>query len=347
LKKILFIFLFLALTKNLFPNAAAPGFYNTGGSAEFTPFFATDSAYLDKIQMQSELITVLLYPDFAVIRGEYNMLNLSDKEITFNTGYPINGLFDNDLVYNVSFDDIYNLKIFTDGIEIPNEKLKGSDSTFLYDEKKRNLYNNWYVWKSVFKPNAITNLKVYFIVNTSNSILRKGYSKDKDNGFVYILESGRAWAKNIESGRINIQLMDGLKPEDIIGISPQNKFKINEDGTSLIYDFKNLEPEPADNVLIRYKKPDDSFDFNSVTSNSQKYFDEIDKIHPAGIFAGAYKNFTANDFKVRGSFWDNTIGYIFIFGIIGVPIILGIIVVGLTIWVVLYYRKKKKQSVKS
>jgi len=347
LKKFLTIILFLISSQSLFPNAAAPGFYNTGGSSEFIPFFTSDAVYLDKIQMQSELITVLLYPNFAVIRGEYNMLNLSDKEITFNTGYPINASFDNDLVSRISFEDIYGLMVFADESEIPNEKLKGNDSSFAFDKNKRNLFNNWYVWKSVFKPNAITKLKVYFIVNTSNSMLRKGYSKDKDNGFVYILESGKAWAKNIESGRINIQLMDGLKPTDIMGISPQNKFKINEDGTSLIYDFKNLEPEPADNVLIRYKKQDGSFDFNLVTSNPQKYYDEIDRIQPAAIFASAYKNFTADDFKVHGSFWDSAIGYLLIFGIIGVPVILVIIVVGLTIWIVMYRRKKKKQSLKS
>jgi len=296
--------------------------------------------------MQSELITILLYPNFAIVRGEYNMLNLSDKEIKFTTGYPINAAFENDLVSTVSFEDLYGLKVFMDGKEIPNEKLKADELSYSIEENKRNLYNNWYVWESVFKAGVITKLKVYFIVNTSNSILRKGYSRDKDNGFVYILESGKPWAKNIESGRINIQLMDGLKASDVMGISPQNKFKINDDGTSLIYDFKNLEPEPSDNVLLRYKKLDGSFDINSITSNTQKYYDEIDKFQPAGIFAGAYKNFTANDFKVHGSTWENVLGYVFVFGIIAVPIIIGIVVVVLTIIVIRYRKKKKKQSLK-
>ena len=76
------LFFLICSTSKIFANAAAPGFYNNGGSSDFIPFFASDSSYLDKIQMQSEQITVLLYPNFAVVRGEYNMLNLSNKEIS-------------------------------------------------------------------------------------------------------------------------------------------------------------------------------------------------------------------------------------------------------------------------
>ena len=70
------LFFLICSTSKIFANAAAPGFYNNGGSSDFIPFFASDSLYLDKLQMQSEQITVLLYPNFAVVRGEYNMLSL-------------------------------------------------------------------------------------------------------------------------------------------------------------------------------------------------------------------------------------------------------------------------------
>lgn len=337
------LFFFLCFTSKVFPNAAAPGFYNTGGNSDFIPFFASDTTYLDKIQMQSELITVLLYPDFAVVRGEYNMLNLSGKEIVFNTGYPINASFDNDVVSRISFEDIYGLKVFVDNKEIGNEKLKGGDSTFAFDNKRGNLYNNWYVWKSNFKPGGLTKIKVYFIVNTSNSILRKGYSKDHDNGFVYVLESGRAWAKNIESGRINIQLMGGLNVKDIIGVSPNSKFTINDEGNSLIYDFKNLEPTPNDNILIRYKKIKDKFDFQTIVSEESKYYDEIDRIQPANIFAESYKPFPANDFQVHSNSGE-WVGFLLIFGIFGVPILIFLAIIGVVIFILVRRRRKKKQT---
>ncbi|MBX7044412.1 MAG: hypothetical protein K1X86_01130 [Ignavibacteria bacterium] len=345
MKKAFFVFLLfvlLACSSESFANAAAPGFYNNGGSSNFIPFFSSDADYLDKIQMQSEVITVLLYPDFAVVRGEYNMLNLSNKEIVFNTGYPINASFENEQLTRVSYEDIYNLKVFVDSKEVPNEKLRAGDSTYSFDGRQQNLYNNWYVWKSTFKP-GITKIKVYFIVNNSNSILRKGYSRDKDNGFLYILETGKAWAKNIESGRINIQLMDGLKASDIMGVSPQSKFTMNEDGTSLIYDFKNLEPSPNDNVLVRYKKLKENFDFQSVVSQSQKYYDEIDRIQPANIFAESYKPFTASDFKVHDSSSD-WFGFLLIFGIFGVPTLIFLAIALTVIFIIVRSRKKKKQN---
>lgn len=340
---IVVLFTLIIFSSKIFANAAAPGFYNNGGSSNFIPFFASDSSYLDKIQMQSELITVLLYPNFAVVRGEYNMLNSSGKEIIFNTGYPINASFDDSIVSRVSFEDIYGLKVLVDGKEISHEKLKGGDSTFSFDERRSNLFNNWYVWKSNFKP-GITKIKVYFIVNTANSILRKGYSRDTDNGFVYILESGRAWAKNIESGRINVQLMDGLKAEDILGVSPNSKFVINGESNSLIYDFKNLEPTPKDNILIRYKKIKTQFDFQPVISDANKYFDEIDRIQPANIFAESYKNFPANDFEVHNTSGANVFGYLMIFLVFGVPIIIILLIAGVVIYIIMRRRKKKKQT---
>jgi len=339
------LFFFICIASKIFANAAAPGFYNNGGSSDFIPFFASDSTYLNKIQMQSELITVLLYPNFAVVRGEYNMLNLSDKEIIFNTGYPVNASYENELVSRVSFEDIYGLKVFVDGKEVFNEKLKAGDSSYSFDENKRNLYNNWYVWKSNFKPSAITKIKVYFIVNTSNSILRKGYSRDNDNGFVYILESGRAWAKNIESGRINIQLMEGLTAKDIMGVSPNSKFTINDEGNSLIYDFKNLEPAPKDNVLIRYKSAKSKTDIQSIVTDANKYYDEIDRIQPANIFVESYKAFTANDFEVHDSS-VNVFSFIMLFLIFGVPILIILAIAGIVIYIVVRRRKKKKQELK-
>ncbi len=350
MKKLFIVLFFLSLTissNKAFSNAAAPGFYNNGGSTDFVPFFASDSAYLDKIQMQSELITVLLYPNFAIVRGEYNMLNLSDKEIIFNTGYPINGSFDNDVVSRVGLEDIYGLKVFVDNKEVSNEKMKGGDSTFQYDEQKRNLYNNWYVWKSNFKPGVITKIKVYFIVNTSNSILRKGYSRDHDNGFVYVLETGKAWAKNIEKGRINIQLMNGLKAKDILGVSPQSKFTINEEGNSLIYDFKSLEPTPKDNILIRYKKINEKFDFQPIVNDANKYYDEVDRIQPTNIFAESYKTFNANDFEVHDTWGMNIFGYLIIFLVYGVPILIILFIIIIVIVIVKRRNKKKKQGLTS
>lgn len=341
---VLFLFIIFISSSKIFANAAAPGFYNNGGSSEFIPFFFSDAQYLDKIQMQSEQITVLLYPNFAVVRGEYNMLNLSNKEIVFNTGYPINASFENDIVSRVSFDDIYSLKVTVDGKDVPNEKLKAGDSSYNFDENKRNLYNNWYVWKSDFKPGTITKIKVYFIVNTSNSILRKGYSRDNDNGFVYILETGKAWAKNIESGRINIQLMDGLNGKDIMGVSPNAKFKINEEGNSLIYDFKNLEPTPKDNILIRYKNSKSKTDFQSIVSDANKYYDEIDRIQPSSIFAESYKTFSANDFQVHDSS-TNVFGYLMIFLVFGVPVLIILAIAIVVIFIIIRRRKKKKQGV--
>lgn len=249
------ILLILFLNNPSFANVAMPGFFNTGGNTDFTPLNKDHYVLIQNIQMKSELIKVDLYKGFAVVKAEYDMLNNTDKEINIKASFPKNSFYKNKI--HVSFDTLYNLRVTTNNITQPTV------------EKEK-----WFEWDIKFIPNSITKIFIYYMVNTNNAVLREGYDRSQDNGFTYILETGKIWKNKIESGNIYIKLMDNLSINDIYGVLPENvKYKDN----LLLYSFNNLEPEPSNNLVIRYKKYNENFNFTNYLLNYKKYYDDIDK----------------------------------------------------------------------
>lgn len=301
MKKILASFLLIPLIVcfplKTSPNAAMPGFYNTGGSGSFVPFFKKDSEYLDKIQMQSEEITIFLERGFAVVKGEYHMKNLTNEDITLQTGYPINSQYVHSQPYSVQFDDLYKLEVLVDGKKVKTKKIE-EEQEGVYKASKLKYLDNWYTWQSIFKAKTTTHLTVYFIVNTNEAILRSGYNVDRHNGFTYILESGRAWAKDIEKGRVYIKLGEKIKVSDVLGISPIKKC-LTDNKKQIIYDFENLEPDSSSNIIIRYDKKDKNFDFEKITKKAKQFYKKLDELSQKNISSKNFKVLKAHDFEVK------------------------------------------------
>ncbi len=327
----------------LLSNAAMPGFFNVGGGGAFVPLYAEDSIHLEKIQMQEEQISILLYKGFAAVKGEYYMRNLSQDSISLKTGYPVNGLFENEQVYAVNFQDLYQLKVFENGKPLSANRPKmDSLERIITDISHLKESKNWYVWQGNYAADTLTKITVYFMVNTNEAHLKEGYSNDNHNGFTYILESGRAWAKNIEKGQIRIQLGDDLALADLKGIAPIGQWKANPSSKQIIWDFSNKEPQSADNVLIRYIEANQDFDFSKKEKQAAKYYQLLDDLSKQEINTGSFKPFEAKDFEVHD--WRSSgLMYVMMFLVIfGIP--LAIIVLGLlTLWHFVF-RKKKTEA---
>lgn len=277
-------------------NAGMPGFWDVGAGGNFIPFFAKDSVHLGKVQMQSELVTIMLYPGFAVVKGEYFMQNLTDKAITMTTGYPINSAFMNKAMTSVHMSDLYGLRVKVNGKKII-VKRASSGNVEAYQDKALDQVENWYIWEAAYAPKTVTKIEVYFLVNTNEAQLREGYNADFHNGFSYLLESGRAWAKNIEKGRIYVQLMDTLQVQSIRGVYPFKTFKT--DGKQrLVYDFANLEPNENHNIVIRYADQLNKFNFENIKKKNEFYYKKIDELKGDQIDTKQWKVLTAADFKI-------------------------------------------------
>ena len=252
MKKLFLLLFFCSYSLTCTSNAAQPGLWNTGNGSQFYPLFAEDSIHFGKIKMKKELVLINLYKGYAVVKGEYWMHNTTNQDISMTVGYPVNGDLPNDIVDNIMFDRLYELKVLVNDEHINFSSTLDSNyqksKTPLQQSAFRN--NDWYYWKTTFKAGSITKITVYFITDNSRAKLRKGYSSEKGNAFSYILETGKAWAGNIDSGKVLIQLNDGLTLKNIRGVLPDKTLKGNH--TQLSFSFINLEPTPANNILIWY-----------------------------------------------------------------------------------------------
>lgn len=318
------LLLLLFNANSTLPNATMPGYWNTGAGRSFVPLFAADAEHIGKIQMEKEFIAVHLYPGFAVVKGTYFMKNLTADSVAIHTGFPVNGTYSQDVVANVIFNDLYELQVFVDGRPITAEKLRTYEMTYAnfadsggVNDHYGNIFDqidNFYYWKTTYPPNAITEITVYYIVNTSNAKVTRGYGRLDGCGFTYVLDSGEIWADNIDEGKIVIRLMDNLSFDDVYGVLPEGKLESNENDI-LLYDFNKLEPSPENNVVIRYAEVDDEFNFERKLSEKDELYSKIDMEEENNINQIEMKPVAKADFEVPDTFFGIPMGVVIGIGI--------------------------------
>ena len=196
----------LVIPNTLWGNVAQPGIWNAGGTV-YTMLYPDDVSTFKKIQMQQERIFIQLYPGFAVVKGTYVFKNTTNEYLQFKMGYPINGIYsggENNL-NQIVLDSLSQFKIKAKNKWLTLEKERHLE----INTNAQNIdafSDNWKVWCMQFAPNEIQKVEVYFIVNTNEARIRKGYDVEKKNAFIYLLESGSVWKNNIEKGEFYIQL---------------------------------------------------------------------------------------------------------------------------------------------
>lgn len=183
-----FLLITITLAQKTFANAAQPGIWNAGGTV-YTMLYPEDANTFKKIQMQQERIFIQLYKGFAVVKGTYVFKNTTNEHLQFKMGYPINGIYsggENDL-NQIILDSLSQFKIKANNKWLLLEKENHPDIN--NNTQNINAFSdNWKVWQMQFAPNEIQKVEVYFIVNTNEARIRKGYNIEKRNAFIYDTE---------------------------------------------------------------------------------------------------------------------------------------------------------------
>lgn len=328
-----FISLLLVVSTKGICNTAQPGIFEAGGTGNFILMFPEDSSSFRKMQMVYERITIQLYKGYGVVKGEYKMYNTTDSIVSIKVGYPVNAFFkatEHSVATHIFFDKLYALKSYTNGRENPLIIKPGP-------ERQSMDANNWYVWDNSFKPKDTTIITVYFIVNTNNTIIREGYAVDKNNGFIYLLETGATWKQPIVRGEIKIGLMDNIKTRNIHGLSPDYVFKINNERNTLYYTFNNLSPTFEDNIVLVYTPDMEQFDFGNIISKKETLFSSVDSFSKQPIEESKFSNHHFKDPYKISSVFNNI--FLLLAAIIGGFIIVLIVIIKLFKSLIRYIRK--------
>ncbi|SHJ21062.1 hypothetical protein SAMN05444337_1533 [Flavobacterium haoranii] len=338
-----FLLITITLAQKTFANAAQPGIWNAGGTV-YTMLYPEDANTFKKVQMQQERIFIQLYKGFAVVKGTYVFKNTTNEHLQFKMGYPINGIYsggENDL-NQIILDSLSQFKI------------KANNKWLLLEQENHPEINtntqninafsdNWKVWQMQFAPNEIQKVEVYFIVNTNEARIRKGYNIEKRNAFIYLLESGSVWKNNIEKGEFYIQLMDGLTPENVQGISNGFGFKFNTQYQIFVGQKTNFSPTPKDNLIINYSEFNENFSFENVIKQTNELFAKIDQMSQLSFESLTYSNIElGNPYEVESTIEGTLPGLLTLF-VIFAPFIIGFIGIGIAIWVIVKWIRLKKK----
>ncbi len=262
--------LWLSGARSNLANVSAPTI-NFGSGRTLTSLDPKNAKAATKIQMQSEVVRIILYPGFGVVKGEYHMVNTSKEAVRIQVGYPSSAHTTETISSSqvIPAGDLHNLRALVNGREVSTVKVDGQDS--------------WYVWPMEFPAQQATDITVYYMTDTWRSIKVPSYSiisTDKQlNLFEYILESGAVWGKKIEKGTIFIKLGDPkMSDRNILGILPKGALKYNSQDRYLIHRFENLKPTRANNIRINYGDTPPNKDFQEERKQFQRYYQEIDQL---------------------------------------------------------------------
>lgn len=338
-----FLLITITLAQKTFANAAQPGIWNAGGTV-YTMLYPEDAITFKKVQMQQERIFIQLYKGFAVVKGTYVFKNTTNEHLQFKMGYPINGIYsggENDL-NQIILDSLSQFKIKANNKWLSLEK-ENHPEINTNTQNINAFSDNWKVWQMNFSPNEIQKVEVYFIVNTNEARIRKGYNIEKRNAFIYLLESGSVWKNNIEKGEFYIQLMDGLTPENVQGISNGFGFKFNTQYQIFAGQKTNFSPTPKDNLIINYSQFNENFSFEKVIKQTNELFAKIDQMSQLSFESLTYSTIKlGNPYEVESTIEGTLPGLLTLF-VIFAPFIIGFLGVGIAVWVIIKWIRLKKK----
>ena len=339
LSAIILLFVLLSNSKTALANAAQPGVWSAGGTV-FTMLYPQDSLTFKKVQMATEKIYIQLYKGYAVVKGTYVFKNTTNEKLSFKMGYPVNGIYSGGEVdYNqVLLDSLSKFKIRSNGNWLPLVKQENYEYGRI-----QNFSENWMVWQMVFSPNETRTVEVYFMVNTNNGQISKGYNTNHYNAFIYLLESGSVWKNPIEKGNFYIQLRDGIEQKNVKGLSAGFDFKYNAANQLYAGTKTNFSPTAKDNVVVTYAERNESFNFETAARTSELHFDRIDSLSNVLFENLVYQPVTTEDpYLVSSTIWGYFPMLLMLF-VIYAPFIIGAIVIFIAIWTFVKWRKRKNK----
>lgn len=234
------------------------GGYFRGGIQRSGDIEVFEPEEVDKVRMLDEQLAIDLGEKEAGVEIRYLMKNETVGKVKIRFGFPVEELFDNDMM--------------NEGGEIDPETSKKSDGKLKYckdyqitangkkidakwkgeekqgDDERFKGIAGWLVSELSFDPGEEKAVRIAF---------RSGYPEEQwgvsDDTFTspaifkYRLSTAACWAGTIGTGRIVLRPA-GIPASELKVMKPVNRFK--KEGDNWVWNFENLEPAMADDLEI-------------------------------------------------------------------------------------------------
>lgn len=247
----------LAAASPLFANG---GGYFRGGVQRTGHIEVFEPEEVDKVRMMDEQLSVDFGDKEAGVEIRYLMKNETAGKAKIRFGFPVEELFDNDLMEGDHVDPegfkkgdgklkyCKDYEITAGGKRI-DAKWKGEEKQG--DDERFKGIAGWLVSELSFDPGEEKAVRIAFRSSYPEEIW--SVSDDSVTSaavFKYRLSTAACWSGTIGTGRIVLRPA-GIPADDLKVLKPANRFK--KEGDTWVWSFENLEPAMADDLEIEVK----------------------------------------------------------------------------------------------
>lgn len=242
------------------PLFANGGGYFRGGIQRTGHIEVFEPEEVDKIRMMDEQLSIDFGDKEAGVEIRYLMKNETAAKVKIRFGFPVEELFDNDLMEGAEVDPsgfkkgdgklkyCKDYEITAGGKKI-EAKWKGEEKQG--DDERFKGIAGWLVSELSFDPGEEKAVRIAF--RSSYPEEEWGVSDDSFTSaaiFKYRLSTAACWAGTIGTGRIVLRPA-GIPAGELKVLKPVNCFK--KEGNNWVWNFENLEPTMADDLEIEAK----------------------------------------------------------------------------------------------
>ncbi|QJE96305.1 NADase-type glycan-binding domain-containing protein [Luteolibacter luteus] len=234
------------------------GGYFRGGIQRSGDIELFEPEEVEKIRMLDEQLAIDLGDKEAGVEIRYILKNETESKVKIRFGFPVEELFDNDIMNEGGDADPETSKKsdgklkyckdyeITAGGKKIEAKWKGEEKAG--DDERFKGIAGWLVSELSFEPGEEKALRIAF--RSSYPEEEWSVSDDSFTGpaiFKYRLSTAACWAGTIGTGRIVLRPA-GIPAGELKVLKPANRFK--KEGDNWVWSFENLEPAMADDIEI-------------------------------------------------------------------------------------------------
>ena len=199
------------------------------------------------IALKEELVVIDLTENSAHVKGQYKLVNTSEKDTTAKVAFP-----DNSFLGPSVKSRLENFKVTVDGKMQKTKFMENENWEFYF------LVSGLHRWEMAFSPSQKRNVIIEYDCSTQWFDIESGESAKGSNQFEYLLKTGSAWSGKIEKAEIRVNLKDDASHQ-IVGLKPKYA---SWKGNTIIWEIRDFEPDGDYNIRINYG-PDAYKRFNS------------------------------------------------------------------------------------
>ncbi len=263
------------------------GGYLRGGLAKSGNVELFEPSGTDQVAILDEELIITPRPQSAAVKIRYQMKNVTDKSVKVEFGFPVEELKQRNLYQaegkttkspapKLEYCRNYHIAISDAKAAAADFRPKPLPTKTIPEPRLSGIsvpkVEGWIVSQASFAAGEEKTITISYDSDYPRDVSWISSRGNVSPGiFNYRLSTGACWEGTIRHGRIIIEPWEFLDPRELRVLKPVNRFE--KVGKNWVWEFKDLEPTLADDLLIELEPAISTFEFtgaDGITDRSKQ-----------------------------------------------------------------------------